>query len=141
MKRVDTGFIGSIIMLWIKHAHAVKSFLSKHIFSIGKNIAVKSASISIMVGKAVSSILSTKKILLLSRKVLSHGIKDYFLMRKLLIGKEIVSVIGVYIVGLNHVKESLRNVSYVIQLRLRGLIGQIRAVFINVNFQTGNVFV
>ncbi len=74
--RVDTGFMGSIIKLWIKYAHVEKPFSSKLISFIERSTVVKNAFINIMAGKVVLNINWLRKIQLLLRKVTNHGIQD-----------------------------------------------------------------
>lgn len=77
MKRFDTGFMGSIIKAWIKLARAEKSFLSKRIYSIVRNIAAKRVSTNTTVEKAVLNINWSKKIQQLSKKVINLGMTGW----------------------------------------------------------------
>lgn len=77
MKRFDAGFMGSIIKAWIKLARAEKSFLSKRIYSIVRNIAAKRVSTNTTVEKAVLNINWSKKIQQLSKKVINLGMTGW----------------------------------------------------------------
>lgn len=140
-RKLDNGFIGSTLDLWIKHAHAERFFMLNLIFLIERSIAVKYVFINTMEGKVGLNIKSLRKTQLLLKKVKNHGTKGLILTKELATGKVIMLGMTLCMIGykLNLVNQNI--VSYVKELTKKYIIGPTKATSIRETYQIGNVCV